>query len=62
MPVISFEVPKITKEQKAKLVKEIVVKASEILNIPEQAFITVIKENDLENIGNGTTLLSDRHK
>lgn len=62
MPVISFEVPKITKEQKAKLVKEIVTKASEILNIPEQAFVTVIKENDPENIGNGTTLLSDRHK
>ncbi|MFZ5969700.1 MAG: 4-oxalocrotonate tautomerase DmpI [Bacillota bacterium] len=62
MPVISIEGPKITKEQKAKLVKEIVTKASEILNIPEQAFVTVIKENELDNIGSGTTLLSDRHK
>ena len=45
MPVISFEVPKIKKEQKAKLVKEIVTKASEILNIPEQAFVTVDRKS-----------------
>lgn len=62
MPVITIEGPKITKEQKAKLVKEFATKASEILNIPEQAFVTIIKENDGDNIGTGTTLLSDRQK
>ncbi|KNF10094.1 hypothetical protein CLPU_1c02590 [Gottschalkia purinilytica] len=60
MPVITIESPKITKEQKSALVKELVSKASEVLNIPEQAFVTVIRENDLDNVGNGTKLLSDK--
>jgi len=58
MPVITLEVGKVSKEQKEKLVKELVSKASEILRIPEQAFVTLIKENDFDNIGNGTELLS----
>lgn len=62
MPVITIDGPKITKEQKAKLVKEFATKASEVFNIPEEAIVTIIRENDLENIGGGTTLLSDRHK
>jgi 4-oxalocrotonate tautomerase len=61
MPVIIFEGSKLTKEQKAKLVSELVTKASEIMNIPQQAFVTLIRENDHDNIGTGTTLLSDRH-
>ena len=60
MPVITMDVGKITKEQKSKLVKELVIKASETLNIPEEAFVTIIRENDFENIGNGTTLLSEQ--
>lgn len=62
MPVITLEVGKTSKEQKAELVKELVSKASEILNIPEQAFVTLIKENDFDNIGNGTELLSEKRK
>ena len=46
MPVITIEVPKVTDEQKAKLVKEIVVKVSEIINVPEKDIITIIKENE----------------
>ena len=60
MPVTTIDGPKISKEQKAKLVKEFVTKASEILNIPQPNFVTLIKENDFDNIGNGTKLLSDR--
>lgn len=60
MPVIIFEGPKVTKEQKAKLVKEFAEKASEILSIPEHAFVTLIKENDYDNVGSGTILLSER--
>jgi len=52
MPVISIDGPKITREQKDKLVKELVAKASEMFNIPEQHFVTTIKENDFDNIGN----------
>ncbi len=62
MPVITIEAGKMTKEQKATLVKELVSKASETLNIPEQAFVTLIRENEMDNIGNGTKLLSDLHK
>ena len=47
MPVITIEVLKVTKEQKAKLVKEIVTKVSEIINVPEGDIITIIKENEL---------------
>ncbi len=61
MPVITFEIGKVSKEQKAELVKEVVTKASQILNIPEQAFVTLIKENEFDNIGNGTTLLSEKY-
>ena len=62
MPVITIEGGKITKEQKEQLVKEVVTSASKILNIPEQAFVTLIKENDFDNIGNGTELLSNKQK
>ncbi|AEY65917.1 4-oxalocrotonate tautomerase DmpI [Clostridium sp. BNL1100] len=62
MPVITIEAGKMSKEQKATLVKELVSKASETLNIPEQAFVTLIRENEFDNIGNGTKLLSDLHK
>jgi 4-oxalocrotonate tautomerase len=62
MPVITIEGSKLSKEQKAALVKELVTKASEIMKIPEQAFVTLIRENDFDNIGNGTVLLSDRNK
>ena len=44
MPVITLEVGKVSKEQKEELVKGLVSKASEILKIPEQAFVTLIKE------------------
>lgn len=62
MPVITIEASKMSKEKKALLVKGLVTKASEVLEIPEQAFVTVIRENELDNIGNGTQLLSDRTK
>ncbi|MFZ7119798.1 MAG: 4-oxalocrotonate tautomerase DmpI [Eubacteriaceae bacterium] len=59
MPVISMEIGKVSKETKAKLVMEISKKASDILGIPQEAFVTLIKENDFDNIGNGGKLLSD---
>ena len=62
MPVITIESPKVTKEQKEQLVREFVTSASKILNIPQQAFVTIIKENDFDNIGNGTELLSNKQK
>lgn len=61
MPVITIDGGKMTKEQKAALVKEMVSTASKILEIPEQAFTTIIRENDFDNIGSGKMLLSEKH-
>lgn len=60
MPVITFEAGKLNKEQKSKLVKEVTATASKIMNVPEQAFIVLLKENDQDNIGFGGQLLSER--
>jgi 4-oxalocrotonate tautomerase len=62
MPVITIEASKMNKEQKASLVKELVAISSDILRIPAEAFVTIIKENEMDNIGNGTQLLSDKQK
>ena len=60
MPVITIEAGKMSKEQKAKLVNDLATKASETLNIPVEAFVTIIKENDADNIGSGNQLLSEK--
>mgnify|MGYP003868064141 CR=1 FL=1 len=60
MPVINIDGPQLTKEQKAKLVDAVVKQSSEIMNIPEEAFVTIIRENEMDNIGNGKELLSDK--
>ena len=51
-----------TKDQKGRLVKAFAGEASKILNIPEDAFVTILRENSMDNIGNGTMLLTDKFK
>lgn len=46
IPVITIEGSTLNKEQKKKLVKEITVTASKIMEFPEQAFTIFIKENE----------------
>ncbi len=60
MPVINFEGPKLSIDQKRKLVKSFTDAAREITGIPENAFVVLIKENQRENIGTGGQLLADR--
>jgi 4-oxalocrotonate tautomerase len=60
MPVITLEAGKLNKEQKSQLVKEFTNTASKVMNVPEQAFIVLIKESEQDNIGFGGKLLSDR--
>jgi len=60
MPVITLEAAKLNKEQKAQLVKEFTETASKVMNVPEQAFIVLVKENEIDNIGVGGQLLSER--
>ncbi len=42
--------------------KEFASTASRITNIPQPAFVTLIKEYDPENVGVGVELLVDRQK
>jgi 4-oxalocrotonate tautomerase len=60
MPVITLEAGKLNKEQKSQLVKEFTSTAAKIMNVPEQAFIVLLKENEQDNIGFGGQLLSDK--
>jgi len=62
MPVITVEGSKMSKEKKAELVKQLVKAASYVMEIPEEAFVTLIRENDFDNIGNGMMLLSEKRK
>jgi 4-oxalocrotonate tautomerase len=60
MPVITVDGPKMNKEQKAKLVKSFADSASEIMGIPVQAMVIIIREVESENVGTGNILLCDR--
>lgn len=59
MPVLTLEIGKLDKATKAALIKGLVQKASEITKIGEEHFVTLIKENDIDNIGSGTKTLAD---
>ena len=58
MPVITIEAGAMEKEQKNNLIKNFTREASAILDIPQDAFIVVIKENNPDNIGTGGKMLS----
>lgn len=60
MPVITIEAGTLNKEQKSQLVKEFTNTASKIMNVPEQAFIVLLKENNADNIGVGGMLFSEK--
>lgn len=62
MPIITFDGPKLTREQKANLVKEFTKIASQVTQIPEHAFVTLIREMEPDNVGSGGQLLSDKQK
>lgn len=60
MPVITIDGPKLTKKEKEKLVKSIAESASEIMGLPVEAMVTIIREVEAENVGVGNILLCDR--
>ena len=61
MPIISFEGPVPTKEQKAELAAKLTKATHEVLpQMPENAFIVVIKESSPDNVAVGGKLLSER--
>ncbi len=62
MPFIQFDGPELSKEKKAELVAKLTQTSSEVLELPEQAFQILIRENSMDNIGAGGKLLSEKHK
>jgi 4-oxalocrotonate tautomerase len=58
MPFIKIEAGIVDKEKKEKLIIGLTRIASETLGIPEDAFIVLIKENEMENWGTGGKVLS----
>jgi len=62
MPVITFEGPALPIEKKERLAREITQIATDITNIPKDAFIIFIKENPYENMAKGGVLLSEQFK
>lgn len=60
MPHIVFDGPELSREQKKDLIKNFTATASKVTNIPREAFVVMIKENDLENIGVGGEVLSEK--
>jgi 4-oxalocrotonate tautomerase len=59
MPVITIEGPKLSKEQKAEIVKSYAETASKIMKLPVESMIILIKEVESENVGIGNCLLCD---
>ncbi len=59
MPVITIEGPKLTKEQKAELVKSFAETASKVMGLPTDAMVIIIREVEAENVGVGNCLLCD---
>ena len=62
MPVITIEGPVLSFEKKEKLAQEITQLASDIMNIPKDAYVVFIKENPYENMAQGGVLISEKLK
>ncbi len=53
MPYISVECGTLTDEQKGKLIRRLTEVSSEIMNVPQEFFVTTIKELPDTNFGIG---------
>ena len=62
MPVITMEGPFLPDDKNEALVKGFTKIASEITNIPQEAFVIFIKENPYENMAQGGILISEKLK
>jgi len=59
LPVITIDGPKLSKDQKAQLVKEFSETASKVIGIPVEAISVLIRECEPENVGVRGCLLCD---
>lgn len=60
MPAITMEMTKLTKEQRAELVKDFTESAARVTGIPKDVFYVFIKENEADHVGVGGILLSEK--
>ena len=60
MPVITLEGSTLSTEQKRALTERLTRDAAEVMQIPAQHFVVLIKENSRDTIGVGGTLLADK--
>ena len=61
MPIISFEGPELTREQKKQLASNFTKSAHQVLpQISENAFIVLIQESHPDNVAVGGKLLSEQ--
>jgi 4-oxalocrotonate tautomerase len=62
MPVITIEGPVLSLDKKERIAREFTQLASEIMNIPRDAFVIFVKENPYENMSQGGVLISEKIK
>jgi len=62
MPVITIDAPPMNTGQKRELVSSFAKTASQVLNLPVQAMVIIIREVESENVGVGDILLCDREQ
>ena len=62
MPIINMKGPKLDKEQKKKLIEKFTQTASEVTDIPEEAFVVLLEEMNQDNVGVGGNMLSEREE
>ena len=60
MPVITIDCWKVSPETKAELIENLTKTASEITNLPPQAFFVYVREYPLDAIGTGGVPLSQQ--
>lgn len=61
MPVVTIEGPNIDKKTKKELIEKVSKNVADTYNLPIQAIIVNIHENNLDNVGVGGKQLSEKH-
>ncbi|SJZ32407.1 4-oxalocrotonate tautomerase DmpI [Selenihalanaerobacter shriftii] len=61
MPIITVDGPELTKEQKKELIESFTKTASNVIELPEEAFVVLIKEMEADNVGVGGEILAEKH-
>ncbi|MBS1368386.1 MAG: 4-oxalocrotonate tautomerase [Lentisphaeria bacterium] len=60
MPVITLEISKLNPGQKKQLVREMTETVVKVTKLPPETVTVFLKENELDNIGFGGKLLSEK--